>query len=80
MLSTGTRLRLKEILARLANGEEVGLQERFFLQKHADRDQSIRASLNKAKRSQQNESLDSIDNLLYGFPCQNCQIYCMCVH
>ena len=38
MLTTATRLKLQEILGRVARGEPVGLQERVLLQKYADRD------------------------------------------
>tara|TARA_Y100001968_G_C18960252_1_gene527347 strand:+ start:226 stop:525 length:300 start_codon:yes stop_codon:yes gene_type:complete len=65
MLSTSTRLRIQEILGRLAKGENVSFQERVYLNKFADRDQSVYSWLNKAKRVQRSTtSLDSIDNLL----------------
>ena len=35
MLTTETRLRLEEILSRLANGEEVSLEERIHLKKYS---------------------------------------------
>ncbi len=65
MLSTSTRLRLQEILKRIANNEEVSLAERVYLHKFADRDQTVSVWLNKAKRiQQQSNGSDSIDNLL----------------
>ena len=65
MLSTSTRLKIQEILERLSKGESVSFNERVYLNKFADRDQSVYAGLNKAKRVQRSStSLDSIDTLL----------------
>ncbi len=65
MLSTSTRLRLENILSRIANGEEVSLQERVYVHKFADRDQTVSSWLKKARRLQQKSSnSDCIDKLL----------------
>ena len=65
MFSTSTRLRLKNILQRIANGEEVNLQERIYLSKIADENQTIETSLRRAKRLRQQQDLsDNIDNFL----------------
>ncbi len=65
MFSTTTRLRLQNILKRVAKGEEVTLQDRVYLSKHADHDQTVSAALKRARRlQQQNQPVDSIDNLL----------------
>tara|TARA_Y100001968_G_C19093548_1_gene588912 strand:- start:330 stop:632 length:303 start_codon:yes stop_codon:yes gene_type:complete len=65
MLSTPTRLRLQEILARIAIGEMVTLQERVYLDKFADRDQTISAWLTRALRMQQRKSnINAIDDLI----------------
>ena len=66
MLSTTTRIRLQDILSRIAQGQEVSLSERVYLHKFADRDQTVYSWLNKARRMQQNENpIDPVDNLLY---------------
>ena len=65
MLSTSTRLRLQDILKRLARGEEVSLPERVYVHKFADRDQTVSSWLNKARRLQQKDQpQDSVDHLL----------------
>ncbi len=65
MLSTATRLRLKDILERISRNEEVTLNERVFLHKFADRDQTVSSWLNKARRLQQHQQpKDAIENLL----------------
>ena len=67
MLSPSSRIRIKEILSRLAKGIEVSLEERLFIQQLADQDQTIGSWLKRARRVQQNEgSSDSIDVLLNG--------------
>ncbi len=67
MLSTSTRLRLEDILHRLATNKRVSLNERVFLQKFADRDQTVASWVNKARRLQQKpQPQDEIDNLLNG--------------
>ena len=67
MLSISSRLRIQNILIRLASNEEVTLQERIYINKFADRDQTVSSWLTKAKQLQQKkESLDPIDNLITG--------------
>tara|TARA_Y100001968_G_C19008840_1_gene549533 strand:+ start:214 stop:516 length:303 start_codon:yes stop_codon:yes gene_type:complete len=65
MLSTSIRLQIQNILQRLANDEEVSLKERIYINKLADRDQSIASSLRKAKQAQRSKnSNDPIDDLI----------------
>ena len=65
MLSASTRLRLKDILQRMATGKEVSLPERIYLGKFADRHQSVSTSLRRATRLQQKQKLtNGIDHLL----------------
>ncbi len=52
MLTPRTRLKLQEIIERIANGEPVNLQERIYVQKFADRDPSVWSWLRKARRRQ----------------------------
>ena len=67
MLSPSSRTKIKEILTRVAEGKFVSLNERLFLHKVADIDQSVHNWLKRARRLQQKESLgDSIDELLVG--------------
>ncbi len=65
MLSTSNQVRLKDILQRVAKGEEVNLQERIYLGKLADQNPTIETCLRRAKRMQQNQTaIDKIDLLL----------------
>ena len=65
MISTSTRLLLKDILQRIATGKEVTLQERIYLGKFADRNQTVANSLRRANRLQQKQELtNGIDHLL----------------
>ena len=65
MLSTSSRLRIQNILIRLASNEQVTLKERIYINKFADRDQTVSSWLTKAKQLQQKkETLDPIDNLI----------------
>ncbi len=67
MLTTSSRLRIQEILTRLAKGNEVSLQERIYLKKYALRDQNVFSWLQKALHLQQNNtSSNPIDQLLEG--------------
>ena len=67
MLSAKTRLRLQEILSRLASNKHVGLKERIYLHKFADNDQTVASWLDMAQRQKRNlEPKDSLDNLLDG--------------
>ena len=65
MFSISTRLRLKKILERMSLGEKVSLQERIYLDKYADQNQTVATCLRKAQRSQQQrEPSNSVDDLL----------------
>ncbi len=65
MLSTSTRLRLQGILERLSKGEEVSLDERVYVRKFADRDQTVSSWLVRARRiQQQRQPTDNIEILL----------------
>ncbi len=65
MLSTNTRLKIQDILERVAKGKEVTISERIYVQKFADRDQTVSGWLNKARHLQhKNQESDGIDNLL----------------
>ena len=67
MLSTSARLRIQEILSRLAMGNQVTLEERIYINKHASRNQNVSAWLRKASHIQR-KSIKSnpIDELLNG--------------
>ncbi|KEF41892.1 MAG: hypothetical protein ER33_09100 [Cyanobium sp. CACIAM 14] len=52
MLTPTTRLRLQEIIRRIADSDPVSLQERIYLQKFADRDASVWSWLRRAQRQQ----------------------------
>ena len=65
MLSTNSRLKIQNILNRLANNQEVTLQERIFINKFADRDQSVASWLRRAKKMQKSSnSKDPIEDLI----------------
>lgn len=64
MLSTTTRLRLQEILGRIAGGDPVSLGDRVYVQKFADRDPTVAAWLRRARRQQQGVPANGIDQLL----------------
>ena len=67
MLTTSSRIRIQEILTRLSMGNEVTLEERIYLNKHATRNQNVSSWLRKASRIQRNQPIsDSIDELLNG--------------
>jgi hypothetical protein len=53
MLTPKTRLRLLEIIDRIASSESVSLQERIYVQKFADRDPTVSSWLRRARRRQQ---------------------------
>ena len=67
MLTTTSRLRIQEILTRIATGEEVTLKERIYINKYACRNQNVSAWLRKASHLQR-KSINSnpIDELLNG--------------
>lgn len=52
MLSPKTRLMLQGILTRLSRNEEVTLEERILVQKHADRNSTVWHWLRKARSIQ----------------------------
>ena len=54
MLSTSTRLKIQEILSRIEKAENVTFEERVYIRKFADRDQSVASCLLRAKRGQLN--------------------------
>jgi len=65
MLSTSTRIKIQEILSRIEKAETVTFEERVYIRKYADRDQSVASSLLRAKRGQHNDNnLDGIESLL----------------
>tara|TARA_Y100001968_G_scaffold135660_1_gene123735 strand:- start:78 stop:380 length:303 start_codon:yes stop_codon:yes gene_type:complete len=65
MLTTSARLRIEEILSRLANGDVVSLQERIYINKFASRDQNVSNWLKRASHYQRNTlSSHPIDKLL----------------
>ncbi|MFM7362248.1 MAG: hypothetical protein ACKOBY_04680 [Cyanobium sp.] len=69
MLSPTTRLRLQEILERIATDQPVSLRERIYLQKFADRDATVAGWLRQARRRQRSGvggdgGGDGIDRLL----------------
>ena len=67
MLSTSARVRIQEILTRLASGHEVTLEERIYINKFASRNQNVSAWLRKASNIQRNKSETSpIDKLING--------------
>ena len=67
MLTTSTRLRIQEILTRIAKGKEVTLDERIYINKHASNNQNVSAWLRKASYLQRNKLIpNSSDELLNG--------------
>ena len=67
MLSTSSRLRIQEILSRIAKDQEVTLAERIFINKYASRNQNVSAWLRKASYLQRSELIsDPLDDLLNG--------------
>tara|TARA_Y100001968_G_C19209036_1_gene643823 strand:+ start:163 stop:468 length:306 start_codon:yes stop_codon:yes gene_type:complete len=68
MLTTSSRLRIQEILKRLAMGNSVTLEERIYLNKYARKNQNVSSWLRKASNIQQNKHISNnpIDELLNG--------------
>ena len=65
MLTTSSRLRIQEILTRLAMGNEVTLEERIYINKYATKNQNVSSWLRKASRIQRKQtSSNPIDKLL----------------
>ena len=67
MLTTSSRLRIQEILSRLAMGNQVTLEERIYINKYATKNQNVSSWLRKATRIQRNKHTSNpIDKLLNG--------------
>ncbi len=67
MLTTSSRLRIQEILTRLAEGNHVTLEERIYINKYATKNQNVSTWLRKASRIQRNKDVSHpIDELLNG--------------
>ncbi len=67
MLTTSSRIRIQEILSRIASGNEVTLEERIYINKYASRNQNVSAWLRKASHLQrEGMSCNQIDDLLNG--------------
>jgi hypothetical protein len=65
MLSRDQRLRIQEILERVANNQSVSLEERIYVHKFADRNQTVATWLLRARRKQQKvQPQDGVDELL----------------
>jgi hypothetical protein len=59
MLTPTTRLRLQEIIGRIADSRPVSLHERIYVQKFADRDASVWSWLRRAQRTQRRGESES---------------------
>ena len=67
MLTSSTRIRILEILTRIAKEQEVTLEERIYINKYASRNQNVSSWLRKASYLQRNKSNSNpIDNLING--------------
>ena len=67
MLTTSSRLRIQEILSRLAMGDQVTLEERIYINKYATKNQNVSAWLRKASLIQRKKDISNpIDELLNG--------------
>ena len=65
MLTTSSRLRIQDILTRIAIGKEVTLEERIYINKYATKNQNVSSWLRKAIRLQRNNPISNpIDELL----------------
>ncbi len=65
MLTESSRSKIQDILKRLAKGNQISLQERVYVDKFADNDQTVANWLNRARRLQRNSlSENGIDDLL----------------
>jgi hypothetical protein len=65
MLTPPTRLRLQNIIERIADSAPVSLQERIYVQKFADRDPTVGSWLRRARRRQlQGEPRGGLDGFL----------------
>ena len=67
MLTTSARIRIQEILTRIAKGKKVTLEERIYINKYASRNQNVSAWLRKASHLQRNKlNSNPIDELING--------------
>ena len=67
MLTTSARIRIQEILSRIAKGNKVTLEERIYIYKYASNNQNVASWLRKASHIQRNKiSSNPIDDLLNG--------------
>ena len=67
MLTTTSRLRIQEILNRMANGKPVTLKERIYINKYATKNQNVSTWLRKATLLQQKKNPSNpLDELLNG--------------
>ena len=67
MLTTSTRVRIQEILRRIAEGKKVSLEERIYINKYASSNQNVSAWLRKASYLQRNKvNSNPTDELLNG--------------
>ncbi len=67
MLSTSSRLRIQEILSRVAIGNQVTLEERIYVNKYAANNQNVSSWLRKASLMQRKRPVyNQIDELLNG--------------
>ena len=65
MLTTSSRLRIQEILSRVAKGKLVTLEERIYVNKYAMKNQNVSTWLRKASRIQRNQHVSNpIDEFL----------------
>ena len=73
MLTTSSRLRIQEILTRIANGNKVTLEERIYINKYASKNQNVSNWLRKASRLQRkSKNSNAIDELLNGLDLNSC--------
>ena len=67
MLTSSTRIRIQEILTRIAREQEVTLEERIYINKFASRNQNVSSWLRKASYLQRNKpNSNPIDDLING--------------
>jgi hypothetical protein len=59
MLTPSTRLRLQDIIGRIADSRPISLNERIYVQKFADRDASVWSWLRLAQRQQRRGEPDT---------------------
>ena len=67
MLNTSSRIRIQEILSRMAIGNHVTLEERIYINKYATNNQTVSSWLRKASLMQRKHPIcNPIDELLNG--------------